>query len=77
MHRHNIPTAAYKSFTKDNLSDGFDFLESLKPPYVLKADGLAAGKGVVILSNIQEAKNELTDMLTNEKFGEASKTVVI
>ena len=77
MYRHNIPTAAYKSFTKDNLSDGFDFLESLKPPYVLKADGLAAGKGVVILSNIQEAKNELTDMLTNEKFGEASKTVVI
>ena len=77
MQRHNIPTAAYKSFTKDNLNEGFDFLESLKPPYVLKADGLAAGKGVVILPNIQEAKNELTDMLTNEKFGEASKTVVI
>ncbi len=77
MQRHNIPTAAYKSFTKDNLKAGFNFLDSLKPPYVLKADGLAAGKGVVILSNIQEAKEELTDMLTNEKFGEASKTVVI
>ena len=73
MQRHNIPTAAYKSFTKDSLNDGFNFLESLKPPYVLKADGLAAGKGVVILSNLQEAKGELTDMLTNEKFGDASK----
>ena len=77
MQRHNIPTAAYKSFTKDSLNDGFNFLESLKSPYVLKADGLAAGKGVVILSNLQEAKDELTDMLTNEKFGDASKTVVI
>ncbi|PHR73277.1 MAG: phosphoribosylamine--glycine ligase [Lutibacter sp.] len=77
MQRHAIPTAAYKSFTKDNVKEGFDFLESLKPPYVLKADGLAAGKGVVILPNLQEAKDELTDMLTNEKFGEASKTVVI
>ncbi len=77
MQRHNIPTAAYKSFTKDNLEDGFRFLESLKPPYVLKADGLAAGKGVVILENLKEAKDELADMLTNEKFGTASKTVVI
>ena len=77
MQRHNIPTAAYRSFTKINLNEGFNFLESLKPPYVLKADGLAAGKGVVILSNLQEAKDELSDMLTNEKFGEASKTVVI
>lgn len=77
MQRHHIPTAAYKSFTKETLNKGFDFLESLKPPYVLKADGLAAGKGVVISPNLQEAKDELTDMLTNEKFGEASKTVVI
>lgn len=77
MKRHNIPTAAYESFTKYNLEDGFTFLESLKPPYVLKADGLAAGKGVLILEDLQEAKNELQDMLTNNKFGEASNTVVI
>lgn len=77
MQRHNIPTAAYKSFTKNNLNEGFSFLESLTPPYVLKADGLAAGKGVVILDNIQEAKEEFNDMLTNEKFGDASATVVI
>ena len=77
MMRHNIPTAAYQSFTKDNLQDGFDFLDKLNPPYVLKADGLAAGKGVVILENLQAAKDELADMLSNEKFGEASSTVVI
>lgn len=77
MMRHNIPTAAYESFTKSSLKDGFTFLEKLNPPYVLKADGLAAGKGVVILNDLQEAKNELADMLTNEKFGAASTTVVI
>ncbi len=77
MFRHNIPTAAYKSFTKDNLEEGFTFLESLKAPYVLKADGLAAGKGVLILEDLQQAKDELADMLTNEKFGDASSTVVI
>ncbi len=77
MMRHNIPTAGYKSFTKNNLEEGFTFLESLSPPYVLKADGLAAGKGVVILKDLQEAKDELTAMLTDEKFGEASNTVVI
>lgn len=77
MERHNIPTAAYKSFTKDTLENGREFLESLNPPYVLKADGLAAGKGVLILESLKEAKNELTDMLTNEKFGEASRTVVV
>lgn len=77
MMRHNIPTAAYKSFTKNNLTEGFAFLEKLNPPYVLKADGLAAGKGVVILNGLKEAKDELADMLTNEKFGEASSTVVI
>lgn len=77
MKRHDIPTAAYESFTKENLEEGFKFLESLNPPFVLKADGLAAGKGVVILPDLQEAKDELKDMLTNEKFGEASSTVVI
>ena len=77
MMRHQIPTAAYRSFTKQNVDAGFAFLEKLTPPYVLKADGLAAGKGVVILNDIQEAKDELTAMLTNEKFGKASRKVVI
>lgn len=77
MMRHNIPTAAYESFTAKTLQKGYNFLETLKPPYVLKADGLAAGKGVVILKDLQEAKNELKDMLVGEKFGNASTTVVI
>jgi len=77
MFRHNVPTAAYQSFTKDNLSEGYDFLETLNPPYVLKADGLAAGKGVLILNDLQEAKDELKEMLANEKFGAASSKVVI
>lgn len=77
MEKHNIPTAKYKSFTKENLNEGYAFLETFKAPYVLKADGLAAGKGVLILNSLEEAKNELKEMLTNEKFGEASSTVVI
>jgi phosphoribosylamine--glycine ligase len=77
MMRHNIPTAAYESFTVENLENGYQFLETLNPPYVLKADGLAAGKGVLILNNLQEAKNELKEMLTHKKFGEASNKVVI
>ncbi len=77
MVRHNIPTAAYKSFTNHNLKEGYQFLETLKPPYVLKADGLAAGKGVLILNDLQEAKDELNEMLTNQKFGTASQKVVI
>ena len=77
MKRHNIPTAAYQSFTKDNLEEGYAFLESLSAPYVLKADGLAAGKGVLILDDLQEAKDELKEMLQNEKFGAASSKVVI
>jgi phosphoribosylamine--glycine ligase len=77
MEKHNIPTARYQSFTKDNLSEGFDFLETLKAPYVLKADGLAAGKGVLILDSLSEAKAELEEMVSNQKFGEASSTVVI
>ncbi|WP_165749395.1 phosphoribosylamine--glycine ligase [Cellulophaga sp. Z1A5H] len=77
MMRHNIPTAAYESFTAETLEKGYTFLESLKPPYVLKADGLAAGKGVVILKDLQEAKDELKAMLVDAKFGTASTTVVI
>ncbi len=77
MYRHNIPTAAYESFTAENLEEGYQFLETLDAPYVLKADGLAAGKGVVILNDLQEAKDELKDMLANQKFGAASSKVVI
>ncbi len=75
--KNSIPTAAYNSFTKDSLKQGFKFLESLKPPYVLKADGLAAGKGVLILNDLQEAQQELENMLVDEKFGQASTKVVI
>ncbi len=75
--RHNIPTAGYQNFTKDTLEEGFRFLDSLKPPYVLKADGLAAGKGVLILHDLEEAKKELKSMLVDAKFGNASATVVI
>ncbi len=77
MMRHNIPTASYQSFTKSNVADGYKFLETLKPPYVLKADGLAAGKGVLILQDLNQAKSELKHMLVNAKFGEASTKVVI
>ena len=77
MCRHAIPTAKYKSFNQNNLSDGFSFLESLEGPYVLKADGLAGGKGVVIISDIEEAKKELSSMILDSKFGAASSTVVI
>lgn len=77
MMRHQIPTAAYQSFSAENIEKGFQFLETLNPPYVLKADGLAAGKGVLIIEDIQEAKNELSAMLLNKKFGGASQTVVI
>ena len=76
MKRHAIPTAGYLSVTKDNLAQGFAFLETLKAPYVLKADGLAAGKGVLIISDLNEAKTELAAMLDG-KFGKASSTVVI
>jgi len=77
MKRHNIPTAKYATFTKDTLSNGYKFLESMKAPYVLKADGLAAGKGVLIIDNLKEAKAELKNMLADAKFGEASSRVVI
>lgn len=77
MARHNIPTAAYQSFNADTLEAGKQFLETLNAPYVLKADGLAAGKGVLILEDLDEAKQELENMLANQKFGAASSTVVI
>lgn len=76
MMRHNIPTARYKSFTSKTLEEGCKFLEELEAPYVLKADGLAAGKGVLIIQDLAEAKQELRNMLDG-KFGEASSTVVI
>lgn len=76
MMRHNIPTARYKSISAGNLEEGYAFLEELQAPYVLKADGLAAGKGVLILDTLEEAKKELGDMLGG-MFGDASKTVVI
>ncbi|CAM1354699.1 phosphoribosylamine--glycine ligase [Tenacibaculum ascidiaceicola] len=77
MEKHNIPTARYQSFTTDTLAEGKKFLETLDAPYVLKADGLAAGKGVLILNDLEEAKAELEEMLSNQKFGSASSTVVI
>lgn len=77
MQKHGVPTAAYQSFTADNLEEGYDFLATLAPPYVLKADGLAAGKGVLILNDLEEAKAELKNMVADAKFGAASATVVI
>lgn len=77
MMRHGIPTAAYKSFTRENVSEADAFIDSLKPPYVLKADGLAAGKGVLILPSAEEAKSEIRAMILGGKFGAASEKVVI
>lgn len=77
MMRHNIPTAKYATFTKKTLKEGYDFLDGMKAPYVLKADGLAAGKGVLILDDVKEARKELKAMLSDGKFGNAGKQVVI
>jgi len=77
MFRHSIPTAKYQTFSKDTVAQGKAFLETLKPPFVLKADGLAAGKGVLILDDLDQAKSELQSMLVDAKFGEASSRVVI
>ncbi len=77
MMRQHIPTARYESFTAETVTKGSEFLETLTPPYVLKADGLAAGKGVVLLRDLAEAKTEPIAMLVDEKFGSASSTVVI
>ena len=76
MVRHNIPTARYRSFTAETIEDGYRFLEKLEAPYVLKADGLAAGKGVLIINDLQEAKDSLREMLSG-MFGSSSATVVI
>ena len=75
--KNNIPTAKYESFTSETVEKGYAFLETLSPPYVLKADGLAAGKGVVILNDLKDAKDELKAMLVDAKFGSASSKVVI
>ncbi len=77
MQRYEIPTAAYQSFTAGTLEAGKSFLETMNPPFVLKADGLAAGKGVLIIDDIEEAKRELENMLAHSKFGAASEKVVI
>lgn len=77
MFRHNVPTAAYKSFDKSNLEEGLTYLETQKLPIVLKADGLAAGKGVLICETLEDAKAELTAMIADSKFGAASSVVVI
>ena len=77
MFRNKIPCAKSKTFNKNNLSEGISFLEKINPPYVLKADGLAAGKGVLILDDLEEAKSELSKMILDEKFGDASKNVLI
>ncbi len=77
MQRHKIPTAKYGSFTLDTIREGINFLRTMKAPYVLKADGLAAGKGVLIIDDLKTAENELTQILLDEKFGAAGQKVVI
>lgn len=77
MVKYGIPTSAYKTFTAETLEQGYQFLDALSAPYVLKADGLAGGKGVLIIQDLTEAKQELKSMLTESKFGKASQTVVI
>jgi len=77
MNKYNIPTGSYKSFTKNTINEGVNFIKNNNPPYVLKADGPAAGKGVIIVNNVKEAVSNLEDMLLNSKFGESSRTVII
>lgn len=77
MKKYNIPTAKYKSFNKNEVNEAIDFLKTLKPPYVLKADGLAAGKGVIITQNFDEAVTTVNQMLIEEKFAKASSTILI
>ena len=77
MQKYNIPTAAYRTFTKENLYEGFKFIDALKAPYVLKADGPAAGKGVLILDDADDAKRELAAMVSENKFGDSGNKVVI
>ncbi len=77
LERHNIPTAKYQSFTAESTQKGCDFIDTLSSPFVLKADGLAAGKGVLIINDREEAKDELRNMLLHAKFGAASAKVVV
>ena len=77
MFKHKIPTASYKTFNANTLDDGIDYLETIPPPYVLKADGPAAGKGVLILENLPQAKEELSNMLIHNKFGDSGNKVVV
>ena len=77
MFRNDIPCGKSKTFNTENIDDGYKFLETISAPYVLKADGLAAGKGVLILENLDEAKKELHEMLVNKKFGDASQSVLV
>jgi phosphoribosylamine--glycine ligase len=77
MMQNKIPTAAYRTFTKENIQEASSFLDTLQPPYVLKADGLAAGKGVIITEDRQEAEETLNEMIVDAKFGDASSSVVI
>lgn len=77
MERHNIPTAAYKEFTRDNFEDGLNYIATATPPFVLKADGLAAGKGVIITSDVQEAQDAFRSMIMDAQFGKAGDKVVI
>ena len=77
MFRNNIPTAPYRTFDKTSLSEGLDYLSNINPPYVLKADGPASGKGVLILENLDKAKDELINMIINDKFGSSGSRVVI
>ena len=77
LNRHRIPTASHKTFTAENINEAFSYIDEMKAPYVLKANGLAAGKGVLIIDNADEAKNEIHEMLVNSKFGDASKSVVV
>ena len=77
LNRHNIPTATHETFTADNIELGYDYIDNMNSPYVLKADGLAAGKGVLIIDNPEEAKKSLFEMLVNSQFGSASSSVVV
>ena len=77
LNRHNIPTAKHETFTSESIENAYEYIDQMKPPYVLKADGLAAGKGVLIIDNANEAKNLIHEMLINSKFGKASSSVVI
>jgi len=77
MKKYDIPTGSYRAFTKDSLNEGISFIKNSNPPFVLKADGPAAGKGVIIINNVKDAVSNLEDMLINSKFGASSQTVVI